>query len=212
MLAAVGLFCFSIPVACLGDELEVEELTILPCAPGELRGCRCDSGGRGIQECVGNGSRFGECVNCGASCTVFPNCGGCLDCFETCVCQSRGDVEGCQETCVGQVSAGQVGGGSCTVETCPEPNLPVAQKCCTDQNQCGLSVELIGGGCIAGGQPGAQDSECPPVDLAAFGLPLTLNGCCRPNGMCGVLDTFIGFGCADPAAFGQAFEPVSCTP
>jgi hypothetical protein len=213
VLAMFGLLLFGLPISCLGDDSEVEELTILPCAPGDQQGCRCPDGARGVSECAGNGSGYGECTKCGHSCTLYPNCGGCLDCWETCVCQGGGNVAGCQETCLGTLGEGSSGGGSCTVDTCPDPSgvaATLVTKCCTDTNVCGLSISALGSGCVEGNQPGNPDPSCQPYTLPIGGI--VLEGCCRPSGVCGVLDNLAGFGCTDPAAFGAPFQPGTCTP
>ncbi len=189
------------------------------CVPGASVTCACPEGGTGVQICNDEGSGFGQCQDCstpasggaaggaGQECTLFPMCDGCQGCWETCICQS-GDVPGCTKTCnVSGSGGGSGGGGSCTVADCPDPSLPVGQKCCSPANKCGFEISLLGPGCQEANQPGKADPKCPDITLAQF----TLKGCCKPSGKCGALDSFLGLGCVDPAQFGQPPGP-SCTP
>jgi len=71
-----------------------------------------------------------------------------------------------------------------------------------------VSSSFIGGGqCVEGGQPGEPSSQCKGISQGGF----TLAGCCKPDGTCGVLDTFLGLGCVDPAQFGGPGGG-TCTP
>lgn len=205
--------------AC-GDEDGAYEITGTSCVPGYQTACACPGGEQGAQICADDGARYLECV-CPppdpGSCTLFPDCGGCSDCFETCICHSSGDVDGCKATCaLGGGAGGGGGGGSgggpanCVVDQCPAPTNPTlgqfAQKCCTAQNECGLAVSLLGPDCIAGGQEGDPDPDCPSQSLVGT---LTLAGCCRPDGKCGVNDTLLGLGCIDISSF-TGNQPESC--
>ena len=40
--------------------------------------------------------------------------------------------------------------------------------------------------------------QLSPLSVQGF----TLQGCCRPDGLCGAMDTFLGLGCVNPADFG----------
>jgi hypothetical protein len=76
-------------------------------------------------------------------------------------------------------------------------NLPA---CCAQASgggmTCGLDVSSLGmGACVERDGPGVPDSTCPSVDQQIVTLP----GCCRPNGKCGSLDTFVGLGCTPQA-------------
>ena len=65
--------------------------------------------------------------------------------------------------------------------------------CCTPDNKCGLDLASLGfGGCVEKDAPGNPDANCPPVDITGF---ITLDGCCRADGTCGSIDTFLGLGC-----------------
>jgi hypothetical protein len=199
--------------ACASDTEDVSELTVLPCSPGERRACICEAGGRGVQTCAINGSGFGACSECSTNCSRFPDCGGCVECLETCLCQSDGDQSGCASRCADQPSGSGGSGGSgsesCDVAACPDAGFAqIAEKCCTANNACGFSVQMLGGGCIEGGQEGNPDSSCPAFQVPGIGI--SLSGCCRPTGICGVNDTFVGFGCVDPADFGGAPSTQTC--
>lgn len=106
--------------------------------------------------------------------------------------------------------------------------------CCAADNACGTDTSFLaleGGGfaetCQPRNQPGAADPDCPatdpiPVPVGATTAALDpFQGCCRPNGTCGVLvnrATFGGglislgdfaLGCVDAAPFfpGEAAQP-----
>ncbi len=194
------------------------------CAPGRVIACKCPASADGVQYCQDDGT-FGACQcesspgsggsggsagspgsggsNSGGICTLFPNCDGCSDCFETCVCQTSGDVPSCQSQCgVGGGGAGG-GGGQCVPDQCPPAQVGnFATPCCAG-NACGLSVSLLGPECIERDQPGSPDPDCPDQQLMGF----PLQGCCKPNRQCGVLDSFLGLGCVDPAQFGAPPGP-----
>jgi hypothetical protein len=89
---------------------------------------------------------------------------------------------------------------------CPPPSVPIGQvdSCCVG-DKCGITSSFLGSQCIELNQPGQPDPSCPPQSIQGFTLP----GCCKPNGMCGVMDSFIGLGCVDPGPFtGQ--PPIPC--
>lgn len=109
----------------------------------------------------------------------------------------------------GAGSGGEGGTGGavpeCVVSECdPAPDLPLPipiDTCCTAQELCGLSTAFIGGGeCLERDAPGTMDSSCPSRSM----MGLTAAGCCKEDGTCGVMDTFIGFGCIDFMGSGQA--------
>jgi hypothetical protein len=89
----------------------------------------------------------------------------------------------------------------CGTQTCsqisntPAGNLPA---CCPmgEMNACGGILTLAGNACVTT-TPGTPDSSCPSITAT-----VTLAGCCRPNGMCGVNGSLLRLGCADPSAFG----------
>jgi hypothetical protein len=79
--------------------------------------------------------------------------------------------------------------------------------CCTDNDKCGLDIAGLGfgEGCAELNAPGTANDACPSQSLGGF---LTLAGCCKPDGTCGVLDSFVGLGCTSTgAAEGTSCEP-----
>ena len=106
-------------------------------------------------------------------------------------------------------SAG-AGAASCgDASDCEDANLfgtPVPGSCTSD-GKCGMDLSGfgLGTGCAELDAPGVQDSACPSQSIGGF---FTLQGCCRPDGTCGAMDTFVGLGCTS-AAPGDA---VSCEP
>lgn len=191
------------------------------CIPGFQVSCGCPGDGpNGVQVCTEN-RVFGEC-DCssssggtgggtggttGGSCTLFPDCGGCIDCFESCVCFTGGaDIEGCGQQCISGGSGG-TGGGVCIPEECEPSGFGLGTPCCAD-GQCGLDLFL---GCIPRDAPGDPDPNCPlPQNFPM--LPGIDQGCCTPEGVCGILTPpEIGLGCVDPRPFEQFLgPPVPC--
>lgn len=107
--------------------------------------------------------------------------------------------------------AGAAGSSTTNCSNCPDPGFLAgfiqAASCCTSSNTCGLSVPALGvTDCLPLEAPGEANASCPPVAIAGL---IQLNGCCSPDGNCGALDTFLGLGCAQVAAQGQAMR---CTP
>jgi hypothetical protein len=103
----------------------------------------------------------------------------------------------------GGAPAGGSGGSSgtgvvCGGQVCEPPSAPIPVDSCCVGDKCGLSSDLIGGQCIELGQPGTVGGGCPDQNFQGF----PLEGCCKPNGNCGVMDTFLGLGCVDPSEFG----------
>jgi hypothetical protein len=78
--------------------------------------------------------------------------------------------------------------------------LGTLPPCCSMDmpNACGAILTVAGGAC-ATATPGKVDARCPPLMVAGG---ITLNGCCRPNGMCGLNLDIIGLGCNDPMIVG----------
>jgi hypothetical protein len=87
----------------------------------------------------------------------------------------------------------------------------VVEPCCVNGDSCGLDVSAVSGfmpvsgGCVALDQPGSTDPACPSVYFDDVANPRQLAGCCRPDGVCGVVadlsDTLANFGCVDPNEF-----------
>lgn len=106
----------------------------------------------------------------------------------------------------GTGGGGGSGGVVCGGQVCPPPQVPIgqAESCCVG-DKCGITSSFLGGQCIELNQPGQLDPTCPEQSIQGFTLP----GCCKPNGFCGVMDSFIGLGCVDPSPFtGQ--QPIPC--
>jgi hypothetical protein len=128
----------------------------------------------------------------------------------------------------------------CSDESCTSARVGLGadsvylRPCCTEtDNSCGLStafLEEVGGtfeeSCQPKDQPGEEDPACPSPAAAMVpvgGAMLALDefpGCCRPNGLCGVVVdavTLAGLplgalelGCVDAAPFFPGEEPVPC--
>lgn len=95
----------------------------------------------------------------------------------------------------GAAGTGGTGGAPmCVVDECEAApgGLPIPiEVCCTDEEECGLSVSLLGDECLPRDAPGVPDSDCPSQSMG----PITFPGCCNADGVCGVQDSFIGLGC-----------------
>lgn len=106
-------------------------------------------------------------------------------------------------------SAGRGGGNatlSCAGKTCMGGNVfgVALPGCCTADDKCGIDLAAVGfGGCEEANAPGAANAACPSQTIAGI---LPLSGCCKPNGTCGGLDTFVGLGCISVSG------AASCTP
>lgn len=111
--------------------------------------------------------------------------------------------------------AGGTGGNKpsimCGETSCTVSDLAVSfgiAPCCTEENECGG----LGGQCLALGQEGESDESCPTGVSSGY----TLNGCCRPDGQCGLDYSAVGWGCVARAdispymADDVPFEPVAC--
>jgi hypothetical protein len=82
---------------------------------------------------------------------------------------------------------------------CPEYCEPLMQSlsfpaCCTADGECGTNLGGLAANtmvCYARDQPGEPHPDCPDEVLAIFASepensPLTFEGCCKPEGVCGV--------------------------
>lgn len=84
--------------------------------------------------------------------------------------------------------------------------------CCTANGRCGLDTSPTGiPSCVERDAPGSADPACPNF----VGSVVTLSGCCRYDGTCGVMFQQTPVGCAnDPALFpmlgGPAPAPLPC--
>jgi hypothetical protein len=104
-------------------------------------------------------------------------------------------------------SGGRAGGSpsiTCGRSTCsPIVSSPVGTltPCCPMDtlNACGAILPFATMACLTA-TPGVADPRCPNLPVTG----VTLNGCCRPNGMCGLDLALISLGCNDPALLGGA--------
>jgi hypothetical protein len=101
-------------------------------------------------------------------------------------------------------------------EPCPEPSEQATRlglrSCCRGlaEAECGLT---FGGGnvCLPRDIPGQTDAACSGT--TANGM--RLEGCCRPDGRCGLLADATGLGCVAreqvlPGAGDESVEPIAC--
>lgn len=94
---------------------------------------------------------------------------------------------------------------------CTGPNN---DKCGSDLSQVHQFVPQIPSGCEEHNQPGIPDNNCPTVSLGGqFSAP----GCCRANGVCGVMIDLSqaggpNFGCVDASSAMDGGTPQSCSP
>ena len=118
--------------------------------------------------------------------------------------------------------------GNVQCDPIPGSSPPGTTICCDTAQQCGAAlVDWYGASCIEREQAGANDNGCPDESGGLIGLLFnfpTLNGCCRPEGTCGLLDP-VSDGCVERTALWQAmldgpacaiydgpFEETDCTP
>ncbi len=108
---------------------------------------------------------------------------------------------------------GGIGGdGNCTTTCQAGPSGEPA--CCFDypdgprgsEDLCGYQLPKYDDVCLPLGSPGSDDPVCS--DLPGPGGD-SLDGCCMPNGLCGVLDKEHGLGCMPSAVFGVV-DPQFC--
>jgi hypothetical protein len=192
-LSVVALVCFALPVACGDDDDDTTPNTPV--------------GGAGGEPAANNGGDAPE-AGAGGMATMLP--AGLSDVSKTEMCGG--------DSC----TSAAVGGGAVFIDPC----------CAADG--CGLAtgfLELVGAhfaqACQPKGQPGAVDEACPSSAASAvpFGgamLPIAgFAGCCRENGMCGVVVddvtspvagklASLGLGCVDAAPFFPGEKVASC--
>lgn len=84
----------------------------------------------------------------------------------------------------------------CGGATCMAPAGSRLMPCCLPSGGCGLGA---GGECQEANQPGDVDARCPSHEVAMAGL--TLEGCCKPDNVCGVMSVS-GLGCVDRTKLG----------
>jgi hypothetical protein len=88
------------------------------------------------------------------------------------------------------VEAGHMlcGGNTCGVVDLGN-GLGFAQPCCYN-DKCGVVFSNV---CIEVDSPGVVNPECPSAGI--------YSGCCRPDGVCGLVATGTPLGCVNPFAF-----------
>jgi hypothetical protein len=119
-------------------------------------------------------------------------------------------------------SASTGSGETCGPNTCGDVDVMgfiTLEGCCDEVNvdNCGLDLApaaafiTVPPGCTELNQPGDPDDTCPPLDINAAGMMISLPGCCLPNAMCGVIADLplpgLEFGCVNPADFSMTPPP-----
>ena len=113
----------------------------------------------------------------------------------------------------GRGGAGAVGTSGACGATCADGSLLgliAVPACCTAAKKCGLDVSSLGltvTGCLEQHAAGTLDAACPSGSVT---MGQTLQGCCRPDGTCGLMDVDngLGLGCAAVSAG----APATCRP
>ena len=182
--------------------------------------CTCANVSGNIFDCYekATGNDFGGCTACERKCCsnaqgwTYASAGQCgcstdaaTACFESCAAQGKNITK-----CEAQKSGAAIGGESacappevkCGGVVCQPPPIAGASACCVG-TQCGASSTRSADKCLEKNQPGSFDPTCPSQTIDV----MTLKGCCKPNGSCGVFDTVMGFGCVDPGQIGGAPGP-----
>ena len=197
--------------SCLSDEdpgpFNVEAGEGVACVKGQTQACACPPGPDGVQTCEGPG--YGPCTcpsggsggtsgggsggtTSGGSCTLFPDCDGCVECFEGCLCQSSGDVNGCRDICGlgggggsggsgGSGGAGgSGGGGGDPCEQCAAAQCPAELQACQSTPGCLDIVDCARGSGCATSDIMCILGACQSVIFGAFqavGPAQNLGGC-----------------------------------
>ncbi len=179
----------------------------------EIRPLACGDGHQDGSEQCDDGNDLPD-DGCAPDCTLEEN----FECT-----QSTGDTP---SICTRRPDDGICGNVQCDPIPGSAPNG--TEICCTPTQQCGAALaDWYGASCVERGQEGAADGECANESGGLigilFGFP-TLDGCCRPEGKCGLLDP-VSDGCVERTALWQAmldgpavaiydgpFEEADCTP
>jgi len=138
------------------------------------------------------GYGYGGYAGYGGSGVCAPPYCDCYDSCSSCYCYGN-DPSYCSLFCQGAAGAAGAAGGSaslvCPLEVCPS-DLP--SSCCTDAGYCGVDIPPsasqfgIATGCQALNQPGNIDYGCPSLGSLAGQDIGGFEGCCRPDGTCGI--------------------------
>ncbi|MBC8072823.1 MAG: hypothetical protein IAG13_31165 [Deltaproteobacteria bacterium] len=156
------------------DDGESSSAAEIVCAIGDARPCECPDGVMGSEVCVDTSGVFSQC-----GCPVDP------DVYEP-------EVPPMPTYC---------GDNECAAMT-EETTEAGAKPCCTAEQACGATSDFVfGAACVVrGGDPGDHDDAACPDEFPLF---LDLEGCCRPDGMCGLSIDHVNnwdVGCLDRTA------------
>ena len=100
---------------------------------------------------------------------------------------------------------GSAGSASAACDSCQAGGIsgiitlpPCCAKNAAGADVCGLDVSQVlkSASCLERNAPGTADTTCP---ISTQMMGITLQGCCRPDGTCGSMDTFLGLGCTPNA-------------
>jgi hypothetical protein len=93
------------------------------------------------------------------------------------------------------------------LDTLPLPS------CCTASLECGLEIMVsnmspfpFASGCQALDQPGRLEPGCPDLGTLISGAPGSAQGCCRPDGTCGIDASAARLGCVQSLIGGRPIE------
>lgn len=94
----------------------------------------------------------------------------------------------------------------CGDARCPEPSTrgPLANvACCLADDTCGIRAGVLSTVCATKHAAGGIDLACPTRSLPGA---VTLQGCCRPEGRCGVMDPAGELGCVSEGSDASTCE------
>ena len=113
--------------------------------------------------------------------------------------------KGSAGTTGGAGGKGSAGSASAACDSCQAGGIsgiitlpPCCAKNAAGADVCGLDVSQVlkSASCLERNAPGTADTTCP---ISTQMMGITLQGCCRPDGTCGSMDTFLGLGCTPNA-------------
>jgi hypothetical protein len=112
----------------------------------------------------------------------------------------------------------QCGGSTCTAKQFPlsyqslsPDGSRTALACCTGPGwgRCGL---LVAGGCTELAEPGKPSAQCRGMLINPGPNQASFDGCCKPDGTCGLADTALGLDCFFSPTLGANSTPDWCAP
>jgi hypothetical protein len=114
----------------------------------------------------------------------------------------------------GAAGTGGMGTITCGTRTCEPGGFGFVPACCIDNQRCGIDPPAFNGAdipCTELDQPGTPDSTCfadRGMADASIDGGLNIPGCCRPNGLCGIMLNLPGlnFGCMDPSQYSAIYD------